>query len=223
MRQPYSQSTALWAIVRASFKAIFAHPSAIVFSILFPIIFVMIFGAFGSDRAPVYRIAVTPGCDTANTFFRNIRKNFQVRVVDYDDTAERNKDLQKGRLSGLVCIKEIKDSAAVSRYTVDVKTTSASNNTIGALMGILHGEALHYELVASGSKMDHVMIPQPVVEEVRPYHQIDFVLPGQLGFSILFSTLFGVAFTFFGLREQLVLKRFYATPVRKVNILAVLV
>jgi ABC-2 type transport system permease protein len=40
-----------------------------------------------------------------------------------------------------------------------------------------------------------------------------------LGFSILFSTLFGIAFTFFSLREQLVLKRFYASPVHRINIL----
>src|SRR5207244_12612102 len=53
----------------------------------------------------------------------------------------------------------------------------------------------------------------------RAYRQIDFILPGQLGFSILFSTLFGIAFTFFGLREQLVLKRFYASPVNRLNIL----
>jgi ABC-2 type transport system permease protein len=65
-----------------------------------------------------------------------------------------------------------------------------------------------------------VKIEKPVVEKIRPYRQIDFVLPGQLGFSILFSTLFGIAFTFFGLREQLVLKRFYASPVKKINILA---
>ena len=51
------------------------------------------------------------------------------------------------------------------------------------------------------------------------YKQIDFILPGQLGFSILFSTLFGIAFTFFALREQLVLKRFYASPVKKTYIL----
>lgn len=60
---------------------------------------------------------------------------------------------------------------------------------------------------------------EPEIREVRKYRQIDFILPGQLGFSILFSTLFGVAFTFFGLREQLVLKRFYASPVNKLSIL----
>ncbi|HVZ26435.1 MAG TPA: ABC transporter permease, partial [Sediminibacterium sp.] len=44
---------------------------------------------------------------------------------------------------------------------------------------------------------------------------IDFILPGQLGFSLLSSGVFGVAFLFFNLRQQLVLKRFYATPIRR--------
>jgi len=220
MSQHYSQSKALWAITRASFKAIFAHPSAIIFSILFPIIFVLIFGAFGRGGAPVYRIAIAEGCDTTNAFFQSIKNNPQVRIISYPDTIARNKDLLKGRLSGVVCVKGAKDSSGTSRFSVDVKTTSASNNTIGALMGVLQYEKMKYELAESGSKMDHVYIAQPDIKQVRPYRQIDFVLPGQLGFSILFSTLFGVAFTFYGLREQLVLKRFYATPVRKINILA---
>ena len=44
-------------------------------------------------------------------------------------------------------------------------------------------------------------------------------MPGQIGFSILFATLFGISFTFYNLREQLVLKRFYASPVNRLNIL----
>lgn len=220
MSQPYSQSKALWAITRASFKAIFAHPSAIVFSVLFPIIFVLIFGAFGRGGAPVYRIAIAEGCDTTNVFFQSLKLNPQLRIINYPDTIARNKELLKGRLSGVVCVKETKDSAGISRFSVDINSTSASNNTIEALKGELQFEAIKYELRESGSTMDHVRIGDPKIEEVRPYRQIDFVLPGQLGFSILFSTLFGVAFTFYGLREQLVLKRFYATPVKKINILA---
>ncbi|MDE3143326.1 MAG: ABC transporter permease, partial [Bacteroidota bacterium] len=49
----------------------------------------------------------------------------------------------------------------------------------------------------------------------RIYRTIDFILPGQLGFSLLSAGVFGVAFLFFNLRQQLVLKRFYATPIRR--------
>ena len=49
----------------------------------------------------------------------------------------------------------------------------------------------------------------------RVYRTIDFILPGQLGFSLLSAGVFGVAFIFFSLRQTLVLKRFFATPIRR--------
>ena len=218
-KQPYSQSRALWAITKASFKAIFSNPSAIIFSVLFPIIYILIFGAFGDGGAPIYRISLAPGCDTTNDLFRDIKNNQQIRIVNFPDTTARNKDLIKGRLTGIISIKTVADSSAPKKYTIDVRTTSASNNTIGAFMQVLEYEKLKYELIASGSREEHIIIGKPAKEDVRQYRPIDFILPGQLGFSILFSTLFGIAFTFFGLREQLVLKRFYASPVNRLNIL----
>jgi ABC-2 type transport system permease protein len=219
MSKSYSQSRALWAITRASFRAIFSNPSAIIFSILFPIIFVLIFGSFGSGGAPSYRIALAADCDTNNIFFMAIRNHPQVRIINYADSTVRNKDLIKGRLTGVLSIKASSDSSRHPLYAIHLQSTSASINSIGAFMQVLDYIKLKYELKASGNKEDHISIAKPEITEVRKYRQIDFILPGQLGFSILFSTLFGVAFTFFGLREQLVLKRFYASPVHRLNIL----
>mgnify|MGYP003337870269 CR=1 FL=1 len=53
----------------------------------------------------------------------------------------------------------------------------------------------------------------------RVYKSIDFILPGQLGFSLLSAGVFGVAFVFFNLRQTLVLKRFFATPVSRASII----
>lgn len=215
----YSQSRALGAITKASFKAIFANPSAIIFSILFPIIFIMIFGAFGNGGAPSYRVALAPGSDTANNLFRAIRQHPQVRIVNYTDTMLRNKDLIKGELTGILSLQAVSDSSNSPQYIIHIKTTTASNNTIGAFMQVLDYIKLKYEVKTSGINEENIVISKPEIKEVRPYRQIDFILPGQLGFSILFSTLFGIAFTFFNLREQLVLKRFYASPVNRINIL----
>jgi ABC-2 type transport system permease protein len=222
MSQPYSQSKALWAITRASFKAIFNHPTAVVFSLLFPIIFILIFGAFGGDGVSAYRISLAPGTDTSSEFFQAIKNNPQLKIVTYADTAARNKDLVKGRLSAVVGVTPNPDTAA-GKWLVQVSSTSASNNTIGMVMRALEDIKLRYEYHAlqmkSNDRTNTVVIAQPDIREVRKYRQIDFILPGQLGFSILFSTLFGIAFTFYALREQLVLKRFYASPVNKINIL----
>jgi ABC-2 type transport system permease protein len=217
-KKPYSQSKALWAITKASFKAIFAHPSAIIFSILFPIIFTLIFGAFGSGGATTYRIAIENGSDTSNAFFQFLKNVKVIRIVPFTDTTELNKELIKGRLTAVLRIKENKDSSGQASYTLNTRTTTASNNSIMAFRQILEYMKLSYEKKATGAIPDLVVIPETDIKEVRKFRAIDFILPGQLGFSILFSTLFGIAFTFFGMREQLVLKRFYASPVNRINI-----
>jgi ABC-2 type transport system permease protein len=223
MSQPYSQTKALWAITRASFKAIFNQPTAVVFSLLFPIIFILIFGAFGNGGPSTYRITMAPGADTTSPFFAVIKMHPQLRIVQYADTIERNKDLVRGRLSAIIDIRQTKDSLQEGHYVVSINSTSASNNTVGAVRQALDYIKLRYEFNRlerkSGSTGEYVHIEEPVIREVRKYRQIDFILPGQLGFSILFSTLFGIAFTFYALREQLVLKRFYASPVHKIHIL----
>lgn len=56
------------------------------------------------------------------------------------------------------------------------------------------------------------------IATVREYKTIDFILPGQLSFSLLASGVFGTAFVFYNLRQTLVLKRFFATPVRRETI-----
>ena len=219
MPQPYNQSKALWAITRASFKAIFSNPSAIVFSVLFPIIFIMIFGAFGNGGGPSYRIALAPDCDTSNVLFLSLKKIPAIHITGYPDTLARNKDFYKGKLTAILAIKEVKDSLQPSHFIIRTRSTSASGNTFGSFMQVLEYSKLKFELAMSGNKSELVHIAQPEISTVKEYRQIDFILPGQLGFSILFSTLFGIAFVFFGLREQLVLKRFYATPVNRINIL----
>lgn len=219
MSKPYSQSKALWAITRASFKAIFNQPTAIVFSLLFPIIFILIFGAFGNGGPSASRIAIASDSDTTNKFYEKIRRSNLIRIVKHKDTLELNKELIKGRLAAVVTIKIQKDSSGNDNYIVNTRSTTASANTFGTFRQVLQYLKLEFEMEELGKKEELVKISLPEIKEVRKYRQIDFILPGQLGFSILFSTLFGIAFTFFGLREQLVLKRFYASPVSRINIL----
>lgn len=219
MSGKYSQSKALWAITKASFRAIFANPSAIIFSILFPIIFTLIFGAFGSGGGTAYKIAIDGKTDTTDYFFKGLNFIPGIRIITYPDSVIRNEDLRKGRLTAILSIKKNTDSTAKPHYEVDIRSTTASSNTIYSFLPALDLVKLQIEKALNDQSEEFVQINEPVIDKVRKFRPIDFILPGQLGFSILFSTLFGVAFTFFGLREQLVLKRFYASPVNKLSIL----
>jgi len=213
----YSQSKALWAVTKASFKAIFSQPSSLFFSFLFPIVFILIFGAFG-DRPPApFEVAISPHSDTTSILYDSIRSNDRIKIVYYTDTAKLNEDLIKGSLSAVLDIQSAPGDSG-THYKVSLLSSEANGGSVYELMGVLDYQALRIELDDVHQLPREYSFESSIVPG-KKYRQIDFVLPGQLGFSILFATMFGISFVFFNLREQLVLKRFYASPIRKINIL----
>lgn len=212
----YCQLKALWAITKASFRAILSNPSSIFFSFLFPIVFILIFGAFNDRPAAPIKITFDEKSDINNTLYDSIVKSKQLSIVSYLDTAERNIELRQGKLAAIVYIHKTNDQS--KNYQIKLISSEASGNAVYQLLKLLDYQALKIEL-DDATHLQREYTFQPQIVSGKKYRTIDFVLPGQLGFSILFSTLFGIAFLFFNLREQLVLKRFYASPVHRINIL----
>jgi len=217
----YSQLTAMLAITKASLKAIFRSPSAVVFSFVFPFIFIIVFGFVGGNGGvPVYKIAIANDCDTNNVLFDSIKTSMRIRIVRFADDAALRSSLVKGRIA---CILNIsKTNTATPAYEYSIKTTSASSDKWPQLLPVIGGisNSISNEKFAnrpSYARQDFDYVRD--VEEVREYSTIDFILPGQLGFSLLSSGVFGVAFMFFSLRNTLVLKRFFATPISRTYII----
>lgn len=219
----YSQLKAFLAILKASFRSILSNPSALVFSFLFPIIFIFIFGSFGEGGRSVYHIAVSDNADTTNEVFDSIKANPLIRISYFKnadgstDLKARQKALERGNISAVVNIKENGDTLSKNRYLILDTLTNASGNAVVALQQIFSG--ITNTILHKGEAQQANSAVRPYIYSIRQYRTIDFVLPGMLGFSILFSTLFGISFIFFQFRQQLILKRFYATPVSKINIL----
>lgn len=214
MQSNYNQLKALTAITKASLLAILKNPGSLFFSLVFPLVFVWIFGSFGSNGVTKFRVAISEKSDTANVLYGVLQSLPLIKIEKYSNATAQKNDLEKGRLAAVLTIDSYYDSLKKQHYTIEVTSTNASAPETMQLIPILENIA---------SKVDPNPNPSIKIEKniytVREYKQIDFVLPGQIGFSILFSTLFGIAFTFYNLREQLVLKRFYASPVNKLNIL----
>lgn len=202
------------AITKASLRAILRSPSAIVFSIFFPLIFILVFGFIGSGGGPNYKLHLSSGSDTTNPIIDSLKLLQNVHFFDYNDSAELESDLIKGRITGTLSIEKLPNSDTSNKYIVHFISTSASADKISSFIPLLENTVSKinksvYQNSESIARID------PLVKQVRKYRTIDFILPGQLGFSLLSSGVFGVAFLFFSLRQQLVLKRFYATPISR--------
>jgi len=219
---PYSQLKAMLAITKGSLRSITRSPSAVIFSFIFPFIFILVFGFIGDNAgAPTYKIVVDPASDTSNLLYTSLKNMPGIKMVRYESAQELRSDLVKGRLAGIVTIKAGAPGSA-SPYSIALKSTTASNDKwpqLKSLLNNLNNEVSDHSYPGRQRYASFDFLPQKDIETVREYKTIDFILPGQLGFSLLSAGVFGVAFMFFNLRNTLVLKRFFATPISRTYII----
>jgi ABC-2 type transport system permease protein len=208
MAQSYSQQRALLAITKASFKSIFKSPSSTFFSLFFPIVLIVIFGSIGGGGGVSFDVAFADNSDTSNIIYSAIT-HAAIFDVEKGTKADIQDRLNKGRISAILNIQKT-DSG---KYEVHITSTTASQRELPQLVNILN--AIVNEVSIRNQRIDKIANITVEQLEVRPYRRIDFYLPAMIGFSLIGSAVFGVAFLFFALRETLVLKRMYASPVTK--------
>jgi ABC-2 type transport system permease protein len=213
--KPYSNTKATLAIAKASFRSITRTPSAVVFSLAFPLIFILVFGFIGGGGVSI-DLGVAKGTDTISPVYVALKNTKVIHLVHDQSAAEMQLSLQKGNLDAVISIQ--KNKYGKPPYTVNITYTKASLAKGDILKSILN--TIFYRVNTSGQNS-----PPPVAElrestiHGREYKTIDFILPGQLGFALLSTGVFGTAFVFLGLRITLVLKRFFATPVKRSSII----
>jgi len=208
------------AITKGSLRAISRSPSAVIFSVAFPFIFILVFGFIGDSGRQVYKVTFEQGSDSGNAIYQAIHSHPSFKVQYYPDSSSLQEALQKGKLNAILHIGNGKDSTVP--YVIRMKSATSNNDKWPQLRAMIQS------MITEVS--DKRFPERPVyarfdfneirdIESIREYRTIDFILPGQLGFSLLSSGVFGVAFMFFTLRNTLVLKRFFATPVNRSGII----
>lgn len=207
------------AITKAGLVSIFRSPSAVAFSFAFPLIFILVFGFLGGGSKLTLRTAFSSDTDTSLYLCRVIKNVPGIRMVEKSDK-EMQEDLTKGRLTAVISVQKNTEGSN-PEYKIHLKSSEAVNpQNIEVLRAILKS------IISSIDKQKFKDVPTIAeisneIEQVpgRTYRTIDFILPGQLGFSLLSAGVFGVAFLFYNLRQTLVLKRFFATPISRTFII----
>jgi ABC-2 type transport system permease protein len=210
----YNQWKAMLAISKASLTSIFRSPSAVIFSFLFPIIFILVFG-FLSSSSPVIKIVFDPASSNNNDLYKSIieKKNLKIIVATREKALD---ELSKGHITAIVKINELPQQQ-LPRYSIELISSSAAADKIGLLQSVVQQSIAELNKQHVPNQETYALVTKQTIPG-RIYRTIDFILPGQLGFSLLSAGVFGVAFIFFNLRQALVLKRFFATPIKRTYI-----
>lgn len=213
----YNQVRAMLAITRASLRSITRSPSAVIFSFVFPFIFILVFGFIGNGAGrQIVKLVLAPGSDTSNAYYAALKNAQGVKMVRYENATSLEQSLAKGSIAGVVSIRKTSNPAIP--YSVGLKSSTSSDDKWPQLKSLLERLISEVSDKAYPGRPAYAALDfdyKRDIREIREYKTIDFILPGQLGFSLLSTGVFGVAFMFFNLRNTLVLKRFFATPISR--------
>ena len=213
MAENYNQLRAMLAITKASLVATFRSPQSIFFSLFFPIVLIWIFGSLGGNGAPSIDVRFEKGTDTANMVYQAITHHPAIHFKN-DKKKDNEDELKKGRIAAIINISPVKDTSGTT-YAIQLRTSTASQKDIPLLQSITKTIVTEIDQRLHPDRKSFATIAQTVSYHERPYHMIDFFLPGMIGFSLIGSAVFGIAFVLYSLRETLVLKRMYSTPIKK--------
>jgi ABC-2 type transport system permease protein len=187
------------------------NPSAVVFGLLFPLAFVGIFGAFSNAGISKARIGLDADIAETNPVYISLQQlaeqeDSPIELRRANETDLRS-DIAEDSLDLVIAATDAGKLTLVTSNTSQggsQQATTIVREVVGAINVAATGQPPAITLDTEEISGKSVRI-------------IDFTLPGQIGFSLISITTFGIAFPFLTLRRTLVLKRLFATSIKPMS------
>jgi ABC-2 type transport system permease protein len=205
---------------KLSTRRFFRDKVALFFGIMFPLIFLFVFGGISSgSNAPKFTVAVFNQSDTAfsRTYVKQLAssKSFKVDSTLADVAAAKDK-MSKSQIDGIIVLpKDFGQQKQGSNYPtgkVQVLYSQSSTGTGQTLVSVLAGS-----LQVTNARLAGAAPPLNVESLPVNDHQLksfDYTFAGLLGFSIIGIGIFGPINVFPELKKQGILRRLHTTPIK---------
>jgi ABC-2 type transport system permease protein len=197
--------TAMSSLSRAMFSGFVRDRSALVFTILIPVLFLVLFGS-------IYKSSSAPRL--------NVLEVGKVGLLDQAESAapgQLHKLLTVTRSASLgTALRDVRqgsyDAAVQQRgSTLVVHYSVASPTTAGVVQAVFSSIVQQADQAAAGQPARYALHSQQVEDtSLKP---IQYLAPGLLGWAIASGATFGAAITLVGWRENKLLRRLRLAPV----------
>ncbi|MFO8010645.1 MAG: ABC transporter permease [Dehalococcoidia bacterium] len=210
-----------WSVFVANYRLFVRDRAALFFSFIFPIMFILIFGwAFNEPGVNTFKVAlVDNGSPQSAGFIREGLRQVAVEGEQVFRVSDSQRDpalksLGKGDLDAVIIVPEHMDSSVISQTRSDIEVyydpSKTSNQQI--MLPVLN------EVI---NRVDRGIQEAPVIIglEEKAVHShdlryIDFLVPGILGMSLMFTGVFG-CLPVIQQRQAGIIKRLGCTPLRR--------
>ena len=196
----------------ASFKIYFRNPQALFWTLLFPLIFIVIFGLvdFGSFSEVELGIVDEARNEASVTFIEALE---ELDIIDLSQGSRQTEIamLEEGDRH-LVAVLPAGFGEAGSLITVQGYFNDARLEQARVGASIVRSLLEQMNLDLTGTERLFTFEGETVSSRGLDY--VDFLVPGVIAMSVMQTGIFGVTFTFIQYRNQGVLRRLKATPIR---------
>ncbi|MFI5274301.1 MAG: ABC transporter permease [Ktedonobacterales bacterium] len=214
--------TTIISLYRAALKEFFRDRAAIFWTLAFPIVFIVLFGAiFSGGGSANYTIGIVnqDGGQVGNALMSEFKsiKAFTVKTGTFDNEMS---NLKKGQLDLMLVIPSGLSGTVASGQTAGVQMYyDPSQNSTNAQI-----EQTIVQRVVDGFNMGYTHAQDAVSLQTNTItahnlSTIDFLMPGILAMSLMQLGLFGTAQPLVALRTEGVLRRLGATPLPRWHLL----
>lgn len=212
-RSPH-QLRAFFVMTKYFFLAQTRNAATFAFGFLFPVVFISIFGLIGNAPQTLI-IGMPTGTNFNNPIIKTLKDQKYV-TTQIAPESQLELEMKQGKLSGIISVDTNSQNAKF--YHVNVITSVANAQEGAGILSLVNGIVDQANLHNAGVVKPPISIVQKQLAG-RAIRYIDFALPGQIGFALLSTAIFGTVFGLIYLKKALVLKRMFATPTRAITIL----
>lgn len=208
------QWRAYFTLAWYAFRAQTRNPATFAFGFIFPIVFISIFGLIGNS-SPAITLGIPNNSNITNPISMALTKQSFIKI-DREDQVSLSSKLHQGKIAGILEIAETPNQKPA--YHILLTTSSANPIQEAEITTLIGAMVDKLNLSLSGVTNPPIAITKKR-ESGRESRYIDFALPGQIGFSLLSTAVFGTVFGLIYLKKALVLKRMFSTPTKPLTIL----
>jgi ABC-2 type transport system permease protein len=209
----------VWVFTRLNTRRFFRDKLAIFFGILFPLIFLFVFGGIsGGSGSPNFKVAVINQSNTefSRQFVRDLSKSEVIKIDEgVKSQADATDRMGKGQLDATITLPADFGRVGDDKYPTGKAKVSYTQNNSAAGQGL--STALQGQFAALNQQFTRVDPPLKVETEQTNQKSLtafDYTFAGLLGFSIVGMGIFGPINVFPELKKQGILRRLHTTPLK---------
>ena len=212
-RKP-GQWKAFLALAWYAFKAQTRNPATFLFSFMFPVVFISVFGVIGNTQ-PKINVGIPDTAPKNNPVIETVyQRDFIEETTGSYKTLEEQ--LIQGKIAAIIDIAD--ENPDDDDYEVLLTLSTGFPQEAASINALVTGTVDKINLRLAGVTEPPVEVVEQSIEGRTPRY-IDFAVPGQIGFALLSTAIFGTVFGLIYLKKALILKRMFATPTKALTIL----